>query len=48
MRFVTTTLRNAPAALAAALAAFSPAVASAQNGMPQPWQMNQQPAATEV
>lgn len=48
MRFVTTTFRNAPAAFAAALAAFSPAVASAQNGMPLPWQLNLQPAATEV
>jgi cytochrome c oxidase subunit 2 len=48
MRFVTTPLRNALAALAAALVAFSPAVASAQNGMPQPWQLNLQPAATEV
>jgi len=48
MRFVTTHLRNALAALAAALVAFSPAVASAQNGIPQPWQLNLQPAATEV
>jgi cytochrome c oxidase subunit II len=48
MRFVTTPLRNALAALAAALVAFSPAVASAQNGMPQPWEINLQPAATEV
>jgi cytochrome c oxidase subunit 2 len=48
MRFVTTPLRNALAALAAALVAFSPAVASAQNGMPQPWELNLQPAATEV
>ncbi|WP_436096331.1 cytochrome c oxidase subunit II [Bosea sp. LjRoot237] len=48
MRFVTTPLRNALAALAAALAAFSPAAASAQNGMPQPWELNLQPAATEV
>ena len=48
MRFVTTPLRNALAALAAALVAFSPAVASAQNGMPHPWQMNLQPANSEV
>lgn len=48
MRFVTIPLRNALAALAAALVAFSPAIASAQNGMPLPWQMNLQPAATEV
>lgn len=48
MRFVTTPLRNALAALAAAFVAFSPAVASAQNGMPQPWEINLQPAATEV
>lgn len=48
MRFVTIPLRNALAALAAALVAFSPAIASAQNGMPMPWEMNLQPAATEV
>jgi cytochrome c oxidase subunit 2 len=48
MRFVTTPLRNALAAFAAALVAFSPAVASAQNGMPHPWQMNLQPANSEV
>ena len=47
MRFVTTPLKNALAAFAA-LAALSPAVASAQNGMPQPWELNLQPAATEV
>jgi cytochrome c oxidase subunit 2 len=48
MRFVTTSLRNALAASAAALAAFSPAVASAQNGMPLPWQMDLQPSNSEV
>ena len=48
MRFVTSTLRDAAAAAAATLIAFFPAAASAQNGMPQPWQMNLQPAATEV
>ena len=48
MRFVTSTLRDAAAAVAAMLIAFFPAAASAQNGMPQPWQMNLQPAATEV
>lgn len=47
MRFVTSTLRNAAAAIAATLA-FFPAAASAQNGIPQPWQLNLQPAATEV
>ncbi len=48
MRFVTSTLRDAAAAVAAMLIAFFPAAASAQNGMPQPWQINLQPAATEV
>lgn len=48
MRFVTSTLKDAAAAAAATLIAFLPAAASAQNGMPQPWQMNLQPAATEV
>ena len=48
MRFVTSTLRDAAVAAAATLIAFFPAAASAQNGIPQPWQMNLQPAATEV
>ncbi|WP_442881194.1 cytochrome c oxidase subunit II [Bosea sp. (in: a-proteobacteria)] len=47
MRFVTSTLRNAAAAIAAT-PAFFPAAASAQNGIPQPWQLNLQPAATEI